>query len=165
MKTLGIEWNTKNDCFRLTVAKLPDLKTITKHTLTSNITKTFDIFCHISSRQKSYCNNCGSGRLTGTKLYLQTSVTSGCSGDLSSISCPASTCHATTARRGCCPAQYSCTDSAMLQCCCGLLRCRSCLPRGFKNQGCSYQNIDHPLPGVVWSPICCHESSLTSRMF
>ena len=42
-KTLGIEWSTSLDCFRLTIAELPCLKTMTKRSLISDIAKTFDV--------------------------------------------------------------------------------------------------------------------------
>ena len=42
-KTLGIEWNTSMDHFRLTVAALPPLDGITKRVLVSDIAKTFDV--------------------------------------------------------------------------------------------------------------------------
>ena len=42
-KTLGIEWNTSKDHFRITVAKPPRLDNLTKRGLTSDIAKTFDI--------------------------------------------------------------------------------------------------------------------------
>ena len=42
-KTLGIEWNSNSDHFRLTIASLPSLKSITKRKLVSDIAKTFDI--------------------------------------------------------------------------------------------------------------------------
>ena len=42
-KTLGIEWNSTMDHFRLTIAKLPPLNNITKRVLVSDIAKTFDV--------------------------------------------------------------------------------------------------------------------------
>ena len=42
-KTLGIEWNTTSDHFRLTIADLPPLTNVTKRLLVSDIAKTFDI--------------------------------------------------------------------------------------------------------------------------
>ena len=42
-KTLGIEWNSSMDHFRLTVANLPPLNNITKRVLVSDIAKTFDV--------------------------------------------------------------------------------------------------------------------------
>ena len=42
-KTLGIEWNSSNDHFRLTVADLPQVNGLTKRGLVSDIAKTFDI--------------------------------------------------------------------------------------------------------------------------
>ena len=42
-KTLGIEWNAHLDLFRLTVADLPPLESITKRVLVSDIAKTFDV--------------------------------------------------------------------------------------------------------------------------
>ena len=42
-KTLGIEWNSSTDHFRLTIANLPPLNNITKRVLVSDIAKTFDI--------------------------------------------------------------------------------------------------------------------------
>ena len=41
--TLGIEWNTYLDHFRLTVAKLPPLNNITKCVLVADIAKMFDV--------------------------------------------------------------------------------------------------------------------------
>ena len=43
MKTLGIEWNSSNDHFRLTVADLPQVNGLTKRALVSDIAKTFDV--------------------------------------------------------------------------------------------------------------------------
>ena len=42
-KTLGIEWNTTSDHFRLTIADLPPLTNVTKRLLVSDIAKTFDV--------------------------------------------------------------------------------------------------------------------------
>ena len=42
-KTLGLEWNTSLDHFRLTVADLPPLENVTKRLLVSDIAKTFDV--------------------------------------------------------------------------------------------------------------------------
>ncbi len=42
-KTLGIEWNTIMDHFRLTISKLPPLGHITKRFLVSDVAKTFDV--------------------------------------------------------------------------------------------------------------------------
>ena len=42
-KTLGVEWNSNSDHFRLTVSNLPPLKNLTKRELVSDIAKTFDI--------------------------------------------------------------------------------------------------------------------------
>ncbi len=42
-KTLGIQWNSVTDHFRLTVAKLPPLENITKQILVSDVAKTFDV--------------------------------------------------------------------------------------------------------------------------
>ena len=42
-KTLGIEWNSNSDHFRLTVADLPPLTNVTKRLLVSDIAKTFDV--------------------------------------------------------------------------------------------------------------------------
>ena len=43
VKTLGIEWNANLDHLRLTVAKLPPSRLITKHILASDAAKSFDI--------------------------------------------------------------------------------------------------------------------------
>ena len=43
IKTLGIEWNSRSDHFRLTVASLPPLGNITKRALISDIAKIFDV--------------------------------------------------------------------------------------------------------------------------
>ena len=42
-KTLGIEWNSTCDQFRLTVADLPPVDVMTKRALVSDIAKTFDV--------------------------------------------------------------------------------------------------------------------------
>ena len=42
-KTLGIEWNSNSDHFRLTIADLPPLTNVTKRLLVSDIAKTFDV--------------------------------------------------------------------------------------------------------------------------
>ena len=42
MKTLGIQWNSHLDHFRLTVAEFPESKNLTKRLLVSDIAKTFD---------------------------------------------------------------------------------------------------------------------------
>ena len=42
-KTLGIEWNSQQDVFRLTISEPPDNDALTKRVLTSDIAKTFDV--------------------------------------------------------------------------------------------------------------------------
>ena len=42
-KTLGLEWNSKEDVFRLTVSTLSDVQSHTKRLLTSDIARTFDV--------------------------------------------------------------------------------------------------------------------------
>ncbi len=42
-KTLGVEWNTKHDYFRLTAAQLPLSDIATKRTIVSDIAKTYDV--------------------------------------------------------------------------------------------------------------------------
>ena len=42
-KTLGIEWNSSTDHFRLTVADLPEVNGLTKRALASDIAKVFDV--------------------------------------------------------------------------------------------------------------------------
>ena len=42
-KTLGVEWNSHSDHFRLTIASLPSMDNVMKHALTSDIAKTFDV--------------------------------------------------------------------------------------------------------------------------
>ena len=42
-KALGMEWNVKSDCFRLTVTDFPSLEDVTKRILVSDIAKTFDV--------------------------------------------------------------------------------------------------------------------------
>ena len=42
-KTLGIQWNSGLNHFRLTVAEFPKIKNLTKRLLVSNIAKTFDV--------------------------------------------------------------------------------------------------------------------------
>ena len=42
-KTLGVEWNSNLDQFRLTVAELPVSENLTKRLLVSDVAKTFDI--------------------------------------------------------------------------------------------------------------------------
>ena len=41
-KTLGIEWNTTMDHFRLTIADLPSIDNVTKRVLVSDVARTFD---------------------------------------------------------------------------------------------------------------------------
>ena len=48
-KTLGIEWNSSTDHFRLTVADLPQVNGLTKRALVSDIAKTFDVLGWYSS--------------------------------------------------------------------------------------------------------------------
>ena len=43
VKTLGIEWNSKKDVFRLTVSDFPSDQSPTKRLLASDVAKTFDI--------------------------------------------------------------------------------------------------------------------------
>lgn len=47
-KTLGIEWNTVMDHFRLNIAALPPLDNITKRVLISDVNKTFDALGWVS---------------------------------------------------------------------------------------------------------------------
>ena len=42
-KTLGIEWNTTTDHFRLTITDLPPVDCVTKHVLVSDVAKTFNV--------------------------------------------------------------------------------------------------------------------------
>lgn len=42
-KTLGIEWNSNSDHFRLTIADLPPLANVTKRLVVSDVAKTFDV--------------------------------------------------------------------------------------------------------------------------
>ena len=42
-KTLGLEWNSACDQFRVTVSELPPIETMTKRLLVSDVAKTFDI--------------------------------------------------------------------------------------------------------------------------
>ncbi len=42
-KTLGLEWNTTHDPFRLTISKLPSPDILTKRILVSNVAKIFDV--------------------------------------------------------------------------------------------------------------------------
>ena len=42
-KTLGIEWNTTTDQFRLSISELPPLDCVTKRVLVSDVAKTFDV--------------------------------------------------------------------------------------------------------------------------
>ena len=42
-KTLGIEWNASNDHFRVSVTELPPIECMTKRSLVSDVTKTFDV--------------------------------------------------------------------------------------------------------------------------
>lgn len=41
-KTLGIEWNVSSDHFCVNVAELPPVKYMTKRSLVSDVTKTFN---------------------------------------------------------------------------------------------------------------------------
>ena len=41
-KTVGIEWNSIKDYFRVTVAEMPSITHATKQFLISDVTKTFD---------------------------------------------------------------------------------------------------------------------------
>ena len=41
-KTLGLEWNSKLDSFRLTISELPNLEVLTKRMLVSDVAKIFD---------------------------------------------------------------------------------------------------------------------------
>lgn len=42
-KTLGVEWNTKLDHFRLAITQLPSSDSVTKRTIVSDIAKTYDV--------------------------------------------------------------------------------------------------------------------------
>ena len=42
-KTLGIEWNSSTDRFRLTIAAIPQVNGLTKRALVSNIANTIDV--------------------------------------------------------------------------------------------------------------------------
>ena len=42
-KTLGIEWNSSKDYFKLTIADLPPLNSLTKCMLIADVAKTFDV--------------------------------------------------------------------------------------------------------------------------
>lgn len=47
-KTLGIEWSSTSDQFRLTIADLPPLSHVTRRQLVSDVAKTFDVLGWIS---------------------------------------------------------------------------------------------------------------------
>ena len=47
-KTLGIEWNSNSDHFRVTIADLPPLANVTKRLLVSDIARTFDVLGWLS---------------------------------------------------------------------------------------------------------------------
>ena len=47
-KTLGIEWNSDSDHFRLTIADLPPPANVTKRLLISNIARTFNVLGWLS---------------------------------------------------------------------------------------------------------------------
>ena len=47
-KTLGIEWNSNSDHFRVTIADLPPLANVMKRLLVSNIARTFDVLGWLS---------------------------------------------------------------------------------------------------------------------
>lgn len=42
-KTLGVEWNTKLDHFRLAITQFPSSDDVTKRTIVSDIAKTYDV--------------------------------------------------------------------------------------------------------------------------
>ena len=43
VKTLGLEWNSSQDCFRLTVSEIASLRVVTKRALISDVAKIFDV--------------------------------------------------------------------------------------------------------------------------
>ena len=47
-KTLGIQWNSSLDHFRLTVTEFPETEDLTKRLLVSDIAKTFDVLSWFS---------------------------------------------------------------------------------------------------------------------
>ena len=47
-KTIGVQWNSQRDVFRLTITDSPLLDFVTKRQLTSDITKTFDVLGWVS---------------------------------------------------------------------------------------------------------------------
>ena len=42
-KTLGLEWNSQLDVFRITVSDLPPIGSLTKRSLVSDVAKIFDV--------------------------------------------------------------------------------------------------------------------------
>ena len=57
-KTLGIEWNSQSDQFKLAISKLPELDSITKRQLVSDIAKTFGIVLTYTYRSKDSASTC-----------------------------------------------------------------------------------------------------------
>ncbi len=101
-KTLGIEWESRKDVFRLAIAEIPASKTLTKRLLVSDLAKTFDVLGWISPstiKAKILLQRLWERKVIGTRSYQVTFWMSGTAGDLSFTSSLTSTCPAATSRR------------------------------------------------------------------
>ncbi len=58
-KTLGIEWSSSKDHFRLTISDPPSTDNLSKRNLVSDVAKTFDVFGWFAPTTKFSCKNCG----------------------------------------------------------------------------------------------------------
>ena len=71
-KTLGIEWHSVLDHFRLNVSNHCAHNTLTKRALVSDIARTYDVlgwFAPVIIKLRFYYKKLGNPRLTGTKKY------------------------------------------------------------------------------------------------
>lgn len=97
-KTLGIEWNTGMDHFRLTIAKLPPLDNITKRMLVSDIAKTQMVLSHHNKGQDLAPKTLGTDG-SGMIQHHYPSTMTGCNGAQNYLYFQASTFPDTTSIR------------------------------------------------------------------
>ncbi len=87
-KTLGVEWNSSLDHFRLTVADLPAQRLLTERALASDIARTFDVLGWFSPavvKAKFLLQRFGRKGSSGMTQCLQQWNGYGCSGERNSV--------------------------------------------------------------------------------
>jgi hypothetical protein len=79
-KTLGVEWNTRLDHFRLAVTQPPLSDVATKRIIVSDIAKTYDVLGWFSPKVKILLQKLWEQRWTGMTPFLSRSMRYGLDG-------------------------------------------------------------------------------------